>query len=142
MASLNITVVPVEKADVPLTAGFLASAKLPLTINRLLWQDWPNHKDQLAQYRQAVEGAFGDPSVQSLKAVDNESGEIVGHLVLSRIEADKAKLPESKDEEKRKFPAGINPEVSLAVSKAVKEADETQGVEHFGKTALLQRDES
>jgi GNAT superfamily N-acetyltransferase len=137
MSPLNISVSLVEEVDYRLIAGFIADAKLPLIINRLLWKDWPNHTQQLALYIKTVEGASRDPSVQSLKVVDNESGEIVGHLALTRREADKANSSEPQDEEKPKVPDGLNPVVSSAVTKAVKEADTTNGVERFGEINIL-----
>ncbi len=77
MASINI--VPVQSSNIPtLGAELLYPQKLALTINRLLFRDWPNETEQKSIYTGAVESALRDPSVECLKAV-NDDGDIADY---------------------------------------------------------------
>lgn len=87
MINPNYQISPVESADLPFLVKFIHSAKLSLSINRLLYQPWPSKDVQRNQYAKAVEGAFGDSSMESFKATDKESNEIIGYIVLAKKKA-------------------------------------------------------
>lgn len=72
MSVPNHSIVPVTAQDLPTMAKLLCDSKLQLTINRLLFKDWPNEAAQVPNYTRAVEGSFKDPSVESFKVVDDK----------------------------------------------------------------------
>jgi hypothetical protein len=146
MATPKHSISAVEKANLPTLATLVAASKLSLTINRLLFKDWPNHAAQKPLYTGAVEGGFADPSVTNLKVVDNGSGEIVGYLGLTRKRP--APVPAKKEgergdgekkregeEEERGVPFGIVPEVLKEVGRMVAEVAEgnpVKGMDYYG----------
>lgn len=91
MASLKYYIAPVTKADLPTLANLFHSAKLPLSINRLIFNKWPNEELQIKLYTDTVEGAIADPDTVSFKAVD-DSNRIIGYLVLSRRKLSKGEV--------------------------------------------------
>jgi hypothetical protein len=129
MATPKHTIHPVEKSDLPTLATLVGASKLALTINRLLFKDWPNEVAQKPLYTGAVEGGFADPSVTNLKAVDNETGEIVGYLGLTRKRPAVTATEKKKEEEKApgdlpsQVPFGIVPEVLKEVVRAIGEVE-------------------
>lgn len=142
MATLNnssISIQPATEADLPTIAEFVHESKLALTINRVLFYDWPNDAAQRPVYRNAVESSFRDPDSETLKVIDNESGSIVGHLVLSRKTPAKAKsatVTAEGSDEKPKAPDGMNQEVFDTVKKYAPEMDTEKNVDHLGKSQL------
>ena len=133
---ISNSILPVSSSDLPIIGDFLYSSKLSLTINRLLFKDWPNEATQRPLYAGAVESGFKDPSVECLKVVDDDSRDIVGYLGLKR------KRPANKEQYtdagngggKQNIPDGLNPDVLSAVSTAVTEiAKEMEGTDHFGR---------
>jgi len=135
MPSPNFSVLPVSRSDLSALANLVHTSKLSLTINRLLFKDWPNEAAQKGLYRQAVESAFEDPSVECLKVVDGESGDIVGHLALTRRRPGNTEKPPAKKDGdgNQKIPDGLDPVVFAAVSKAAVEvAKDMSGVDRFG----------
>lgn len=86
-------ILPLEASDIPAFAAQLQASKLPLTINHLLCKDWPNEAAQKAQCTKAVEGALNNPDVERFKVVENSSGNMVAHLVITH------KKPESDTKE-------------------------------------------
>lgn len=121
------SILPVAPSDLPTIAEFLYSSKLKLTINRLLFKDWPNEAAQRRQYTGAVEGALADPNTESLKAVDAASGEIVGYLAVTRKSATRPAA-----EVEKSVPEAFNPEVYQAVIRAAGElSKEMEGVDHL-----------
>ncbi|KAF7554712.1 hypothetical protein G7Z17_g2709 [Cylindrodendrum hubeiense] len=135
------SILSVESADLPTIAEFLYSSKLKLTINRLLFKDWPNEVAQRQQYAQAVEGAFNDAKTESLKVVDVASGEIVGYLALTQKHPVIPKEPTNDDEKKEQsVPEAFNPDVLNAVRQAM--AEITKGVatiDHYEVTYIYVR---
>jgi hypothetical protein len=140
------SIIPATPADLPTISSFVNISKQPLVINRLLWKDWPNEENQKAQCVRAVEGAWKDPLSETFKVIEDESGEIVGHLVLSKIEGKTAEAKgeegsgpegdgEKKTEENGKeggMPEGLVPEVATAVGEATQKiGKDLEGVEHF-----------
>lgn len=135
MSVPNHSILPVTEADIPTIAGFLQASKLQLAINRFLFKDWPNDSAQLAQYTGAVEGGHKDPLVTTLKAVDNRSGEIVGHLGVSRrnSKGGDAETPAAGETDgEQKIPEFFVPEVLSTVARTVRELDrDMEGIEHI-----------
>lgn len=84
MAVPNYAILPVVEADLPFLAKFIHASKLRLSINRLLFEEWPNETIQMKMYTGAVTYGFKDPATESFKAVDTESNEIIGYFVLAR----------------------------------------------------------
>lgn len=132
---MAISVLPVVGSDLPRLAEFVHSAKLCLTINRLLYLNWPNEAAQKPQYRRAVESSFNNDNVQCLKAVDKQSNEIVGYLVLTPktpVEARKD-IEIGNDVKEQSVPEGMHAGVWSAVNNAAAEINrETDGLDHLG----------
>ncbi|RDW86897.1 GNAT family N-acetyltransferase [Aspergillus mulundensis] len=83
----NFTFRQVERSDVDTLEGLLFTSKLSLTINKLLFKNWPNEAVQRRNYRSALEGLdFDNSDRESLTVVDDELGKIIGHLALYRRE--------------------------------------------------------
>lgn len=137
MSILKHSIHPITSADVPALANHLLASKLQLAINRFLFKDWPNDSAQRAIYSNAVEGGFKDPESTTLKVVDDTSGEIVGHLVLTRRKAEKAETEtplagDAGEKQNQNVPAGFNPEVLATVGEMIKEVDkEVKDIEHI-----------
>ncbi|OAP63211.1 hypothetical protein AYL99_02438 [Fonsecaea erecta] len=134
----NSTIRPVSSSDLPLLSELVHTCKLALPVNRLLFKDWPNNAAQRPLYAAAVESAFKGESVDSLKAVDQESGDILGHLALTRkrpLTQTKTQPPSGKgirSEKQEDIPDFFNPELLSAVSNAVSEiAKGTEEFDHF-----------
>lgn len=124
---------PILEADVPAHGQLLRDAKLELTINRLLFKDWPNDEAQRPVYEGAVRGGFNDPATESWKVVDDETGAMVGYLSLTR------KTP-SKDAGSAKpgnvpppTPEGMNEDVFRTVIALIPTLQTLHDVEHFGE---------
>lgn len=135
MAVLPV-ILPVVHTDLPILAEYIHSYKIELTTNRLLFHNWPNDSAQKPIYRQAVQSAFHDPDVVSLKAVNARSQELVGYLVLTRKKPGTTK---KLGREESMYPEGMNPDVAYALEKAV--ADTLQKIrrqDHLGKGAHSQ----
>jgi hypothetical protein len=142
MATSKHTIHPVEKSDLPTLSALVGASKLALTINRLLFKDWPNEVAQKPLYTGAVEGGFANPAFTSLKVVDNETGELVGYLGLTRKRPAVTATEEKKEEEKasgdllNSVPFGIVPEVLKEVARVVGEVESGNvfaGKDYYGK---------
>jgi len=77
MSTINYSILPLLESDLPTLAQFVQESKLGLTINRLLFKDWPNEAAQRENYSKAMESNFADPDAERFKVVDNESGLVV-----------------------------------------------------------------
>lgn len=135
MAPPNYSILPVQETDLDFLANFVHTAKLRLSINRLLFQDWPNDPIQTQMYTAAVRSGFEDPTTQCFKAVDNHSNEIVGYFVLARKRpSQKPPQYEMSESSSQDTPEGLNPllfaEVMAASAKIEREFKDT---DHFGK---------
>ncbi|KAI8649350.1 N-acetyltransferase domain-containing protein [Fusarium sp. Ph1] len=136
---MAISILPVAGSDLPMLAEFVHSSKLCLTINRLLYLDWPNDAAQKPQYRRAVESSFNNDKVQCLKAVDEESNELVGYLVLTpKTPVEARKDTEiGSDAEEKNVPEGMHAGVWSAVTNAAAEINrETDSLEHLELTYI------
>lgn len=138
MAVSNHRIAPVESSDLPFLARFIHYAKLGLSINRLLYQPWPNEPIQKKQYTAAVEGAFADPSMECFKATDPGSNDIIGYIVLAKKEATKEESSTLAQQPTTAsghcIPEGMNPGVLNEVSNAnVEITKATETIERFGR---------
>jgi hypothetical protein len=79
----NHTVSNFAEADLLTIAKHLRESKLELAINRFLFKDWPNEEAQTANYNRAIESGFKNPDSEKLKVVDDTTGKIVAHLVVT-----------------------------------------------------------
>ncbi|KAF4626815.1 hypothetical protein G7Y89_g11342 [Cudoniella acicularis] len=142
MATPNISIHPLLPSDLPKHASLLLSSKLALSINRLLFKNWPNEPFQLANYTKAAESGFNDKDSETWKVIDDGTEEIVGHFVLSRKRGEDVGVGEGKEGEEEKgegekgkkdikVPEGFNEEVFKAVVKLAPKMDTLIGVDHF-----------
>jgi hypothetical protein len=143
MAGPNHTVSRVERSDLPFLAKFIHSAKLSLSINRLLYQPWPNDPVQQKQYTGAVEGAFADSSMECFKAIDGDSNAIIGYIVLTKKTAtkeDSMALSQSESANNgRNVPEGMNPGVLAEVSAAnIAISKTTENMDRYGRVSMQQ----
>ncbi|KAB8356537.1 hypothetical protein FH972_024121 [Carpinus fangiana] len=140
MSIPNHSILPSTEADVATLASFVQESKLQLAINRFLIIDWPNEPVQQALYTSAVESALKDPQVDTMKVVDDRSGDIVASMVLSRRSGDQAKVSTADAEGSPAVPHGVNPDVFSVVMDSVKEINEgLEGIEHLGMTCNFTR---
>ncbi|KAJ1714208.1 acyl-CoA N-acyltransferase [Aspergillus flavus] len=118
MTTPSYTIRAVEHSDIPALGELLYTSKLALTINRLLFKNWPNEATQRQNYLGALEGIDVD-SPKSRTVVDNDTGEVIGHLALNRRRPVE-KLEQSQGETKKPYlPNFFAPEVVTAVLEAV-----------------------
>ncbi|KAF4552126.1 Hypothetical protein D9617_11g009750 [Elsinoe fawcettii] len=125
MAAPKHSIVPTTKDDVKILARYLQASKLQLAINRFVIKDWPNEKWQLEHYTAQVKGAHENPDHGSYKVVDEESGEILAHLVLTKYAAS-TKIPnDSAAGEAHVFsvPDGLVPEFFFEIMNAVQDIE-------------------
>jgi hypothetical protein len=135
MSTNKYSIQPVTSPDnLPTLIQFLHESKLSLTINRLLWKDWPNDICQRPQYINAIESSFKSESSEIFKAVD-ETGTIIGHLVLTHRKpaTSEAKVSVEEGDGRPKIPNGINEEVLNVVMTFAEEVETLKDVEHFGE---------
>ncbi|KAF2226938.1 hypothetical protein BDZ85DRAFT_167876, partial [Elsinoe ampelina] len=154
------SLLPTHPLDTPLLGQFLSASKLQLTINRFIFKSWPNSEKQLAHYTAQIESAHGDSQISSFKVVHDKSGEVVGHLVLTREGAraggggddDEGKREEGEGKEGKEgdekqgrpeVPEYLVPEAFFAVLDAAQEIEkEVQGRERLTLTWMYVRSES
>lgn len=138
------TISRVDSSDLPFLANFIFSAKLSLSINRLLYQPWPNQAIQHEQYTRAVEGAYADSAMECFKATDDDSNAIIGYIVFERKTAtkgDSAAPGQSKTSGTTSggnTPKGMNPGVLAEVSAAnidIRKAIEN--IDRYGMSSVL-----
>lgn len=85
MTTAKYSIFPVNAADIPVLVELLYSLKTALTFNRVLFKHWPNEAAQKALYRATLENTLAQiTTIESLKAVDDETGEIIGYVAVSR----------------------------------------------------------
>lgn len=136
---------PVTSNDLPFLSKFIHSAKLALSINCLIFLDWPNEPLQNKLYSRAVRSGYEDPSIDCFKAVDNNNNtqEIIGYIAMRKQSAPKpeeAFKETSKEQEASgdSVPHGLNPPLFAEVNNAVSEIAEcTKGLELLGKSSGL-----
>ncbi|RSL74664.1 hypothetical protein CEP51_011502 [Fusarium floridanum] len=118
---MGISILPVTKSDLPVLAEF------------------PNDAAQKPLYKRAVKSSFNNDTVQCLKAVDEESNELVGYLVLTpKTPVEARKVTEiGSDFEEQGVPEGMHAGVWSAVNKAAAEIKrETDSLDHLELTYI------
>jgi hypothetical protein len=136
MSTGSFSILPVEEADLSTLAQFVQESKLPLTINRLLIKNWPNHEFQKENANNAVGRNVKNPSTARFKAVDEESGLMVGHIVLTLkkpYEADDAHPATLPGNDQPSVPNGMVEEVFRTVVATASELDTEKDVDHLGE---------
>lgn len=130
MPTPKYSIAPVTKPGLPTLADLIHSAKLVLSVNRLIFNNWPNDELQKKTlYKGAIESAYADPAAECFKAVDVDSNEIIGYFVLSRKRPSREQTSAGDDSEHagRSMPDGLNPgligEVSNATAGIAKEVE-------------------
>lgn len=140
---MEYTIEPVTSNDLSFLSEFIHSAKLALTINRLVFLDWPNEQLQSKLYSRAVHSGYENPSVDCFKAVDNNTQEIIGYIVMRKQSAPKPghtfeETPEGQKASEDSVPHGLNLPLFTEINSAVNEiAERTKGLELFGKSSRL-----
>jgi hypothetical protein len=134
MANITKTSIhPILESDVQAHGSLLRDAKLELTINRLLFNDWPNDEAQKPVYEGAVRGGFNDPATESWKVVDDETGAMVGYLSLTRKTPSKDAVEMKVGVGLPKAPEGMNEDVFRTVVALVPTLETLDDVDHFGE---------
>ncbi|KAJ5668525.1 uncharacterized protein N7477_007095 [Penicillium maclennaniae] len=84
-------------------------------------------------YTSAVRGGYADPSMESFKAVDSDSDEIIGYFVLARKQPAKDTSADAeKGESYPVVPDGLNPGLFGEVMNATRQISrETEGIDRF-----------
>ena len=135
MSVPTFSVVPVTKSDLPAIARLVHLCKLALPINRLLFENWPNDAVQKPLYTGAVKSSFDNEAVKCQKAVNDESGELVGYIATTRKRPRNTEAQDHEDKETEipAVPDGVNAEVMAAVSAATSQtACSMIEVDHLG----------
>ncbi|OJJ00779.1 hypothetical protein ASPVEDRAFT_40305 [Aspergillus versicolor CBS 583.65] len=140
MPSDKYTIRQFEASDVAATGELLFTQKLGLTINRLLFKNWPNEEAQRKNYTSTL--ANLDPAtMEALTVVENASGEIVGHLIMTR------KRPAPKTEnagngKEGEVPDHFNADVLSAVMRVASELDVVmKDTDHIELTYMIVKPE-
>jgi hypothetical protein len=131
--STPFTISSATPLDTSALTCLVAVSKLQLSINHFLLTDWPNPSAQLPVYTRAVEASFNDPQVTFLKVVDNKSGDIVGHVVLTHRSGD-SQMPtaDADGKQQQDLSDGFNPEVLSTVARMTASIDsEIAGIDHI-----------
>ncbi|KAH6877206.1 hypothetical protein B0T10DRAFT_609926 [Thelonectria olida] len=137
---ISVSIQPVSGADLPALADFLYTSKLSLSINRLLYKDWPNESAQRPIYAGAIKTSLSDPSSECLKAVDAKTGNVLGFVVLTKKPAQKNEDVSRTDDgaAKSSVPESMNPEVFWTVMKATAELSHgAENIDHLEVTYVF-----
>jgi hypothetical protein len=107
--------------------------------NRFLFLDWPNETAQISLYLSAAEQNFTSPHVEMYKAIDNISGQMIAHLILTR------KLPREADatleasSEAHCIPVGLNVEFQTNLRRTLAGLQKDMAeIDHLGKFIFSQ----
>ncbi|KAL3483799.1 hypothetical protein BJX62DRAFT_219616 [Aspergillus germanicus] len=101
MTPSSYSIYPIDTIDVPVLVELLYSLKSTLAFNHAVFKNWPNEATQKALYRATIENTLAPTSAtESLKAVDDETGEIIGYVAVSR-ESPTTQTPTTKEQEKQ-----------------------------------------
>ncbi|KAE8414454.1 acyl-CoA N-acyltransferase [Aspergillus pseudocaelatus] len=141
MTAHSYTIRPVELSDIPALGDLLYTSKLALTINRLLFKNWPNEAAQRQNYLGALEGIEVD-SPESRTVVDNVTGEVIGHLALNRRRPVERPEQSHGGIKKPDLPDFFAPEVVTAVLEAVATIDqEVETTDRYEITYIVVKSE-
>lgn len=133
--ALDYSIHPVVASDLSALGKFIHSAKLALSINRLIFLDWPNEELQSKSYYQAVQSGHENPAAECFKAVDNVTEEIIGYIVLGRKQPEESENLDREVKADQNVPDGLNPpllaEVVNATTQIAKEVEKTHRYGEF-----------
>lgn len=134
MVAPKYSIASVSEPDLPFLATFINTAKLSLSINRLIFEDWPNEALQKQMYSSAVQDGYSDPSMECFKAVDVDFNEIVGYFVLARKRPVKESPVDSGSEgAQQAIPDGFNLGLFKELNNAIVHiAKQTDAIDRFG----------
>lgn len=135
MAAPNY-IAPVSESDLPFLASFIHAAKLRLSINRLIFNDWPNDAFQKQMYSDAVQSGYSASSTECFKAVHSDSNEIIGYFVLGRRRqpAEETSIGAGSEDSNNVIPEGLNPGLFREVMDATTQiAKEREAIDRFGR---------
>lgn len=134
MSIPGYTLRPVQSSDIPALSDLLYKSKLSLTVNRLLFKDWPNEAVQRRKYAAVFEG-LDLSKTEFVSVVDDETGDLVGHLALTRRRSISSTETQSVlPGNEQKVPDFFNPGVLAAVGAAAAElAQDTKNIDHYGR---------
>jgi hypothetical protein len=133
MSSDKYSIHPIEATDIPVLGQYVHDSKLGLTINRLLFKDWPNDVIQRATYTSAIDSAFKEPLAEQFKVIDNESKQIVGQVCLTRRKPCEAEATAGEGDGRPPIPDFFNEEIVMAVRKMSSETNTEKDVDHLGR---------
>jgi hypothetical protein len=127
--SSSFTISLATPSDVTELGALLHSVKVALTINRLVWDPWPNTEKQLSIYTSSVKGGIETPGQDNWKAIDNETGKIVGYAT--------GTISKKKEKEPRPIEAPAhgpwNPEVFKEIMGLCSDLEMAHdGEDHYG----------
>lgn len=126
-----VSILAATTADLSVLGDFLYSSKLALTINRVLVKDWPNEAKQNKNYSASIASSLMDPNMECLKAVDVQSGNIVGFVVLGRKKQSSGKDGSASD---RIAPEWVNSDLFDEVMQASAYLDrQSETFDHFSE---------
>ncbi|KAL4969879.1 GNAT family N-acetyltransferase [Aspergillus stella-maris] len=142
MSVKDYTIRPFENADIPATGELLYQSKFKLTINRLLFNNWPNAEIQRQNYMSTLEN-LDLKIMESLTVIDDKSGQVVGHLTVTRkrLTSKKAQISEADGDEDaptHRTTDFFNADVVEAVQEACMELDKPMAdVDHLNLTFII-----
>lgn len=129
--SQNLVIKPASPDHFDVLPDWLYNAKLNLTVNRLLYKDWPNEANQRQHYRGAIEGGAKDPNMTYHLAVDVEN-EPLGFLVLARKQVEDQETARKEEQRPTDF---MNEDVFAEVIRATSAvAAVTNAEAHVGES--------
>lgn len=133
MSSDKYTIRPFEAGDIAETGELLFTQKLGLTINRLLFKNWPNEEVQRKNYTTTLANLDPD-TMESLTVVENASGDIVGHLSMSRKKPAPKADENSGNGNEGEVPDHFNADVLATVMNVAGELDAVmKDTDHIGE---------
>lgn len=137
MSATQYSILPATAVDVPAIGAAVHTSKQSLTVNRLLFHDWPNEEAQKPIYLGAVQAGLEDPNFEQWKVVHLESGEIVGHVCLTRKQAMGTTKSDSMPTKPDEVPAGMNAKVFQIVIDTVQKLDvDLSSYDHIGSSLV------
>ncbi|KAL4884886.1 acyl-CoA N-acyltransferase [Aspergillus karnatakaensis] len=143
MPGPDYTIRPFQPSDLAQSTEILYNAKLGLTINRLLYKNWPNAAAQRQNYRSTLENL--DPAtMESLTVVDNDTGEVVGHITVTRKNPSALEVKKDIDTTSAgpQIPDYFDPEVLAAVQATAAKLDKQfHDLDHLELTYIIVKSE-
>ena len=129
----NITLSRAVEDDVPALAEIQMKSYLTEAMTRFFFTDWPDPKDQLTYATFLLKSRFKIPRSETVKAINDASGEIVGFVNLIYLTGKEAQGKANFFLDERQTP-GINQEFARKVLPGLRRLSGTMGAaKYFGK---------